>query len=160
MTTLADLYREVGAALHKAQLAEYNVVSIYILLSRTGPVCSTRELEERYWSKKTLGQLLKPVIDSDRLPEDAKLFLATFRNARNHLAHSFFLSSSEVHTSEGLNSLFKEVAAMDDVFDRAFQFFERLLGDLACPYGVDVEDVKAQARVAVLNLEGRSECEG
>lgn len=69
---IADLYREVGGALHKAQLAEYNIVSIYILLSRADPVTSIQEIEENYWSKKTLGRL-KPLIDSGRLPEDARL---------------------------------------------------------------------------------------
>ncbi len=103
MTTLADLYREVGAALHTAQLAEYNIVSVYVLVSRTGPVTSIQEVEESYWSKKTLGQLLKPVIDSGRLPEDAILFMKTFRNARNHLAHSFFVSSGELDTSKGIS---------------------------------------------------------
>lgn len=160
MTTLADLYREVGGALHKAQLAEYNIVSVYILLSRTGPVTSIQEIEESYWSKKTLGQLLKPVIDSGRVPEDARLFLETFRNARNHLAHSFFVSSSEVHTSKGIDSLLAEVAAMQDVFDRAFQFFDHLLSDLARPHGIDAAEIKAQARLAVLNLEGDTAYEG
>lgn len=160
MTTLADLYREVGNALHKAQLAEYNIVSVYILLSRTGPVRSIQEIEESYWSKKTLGHLLKPVIDSGRVPEDARLFLETFRNARNHLAHSFFVSASEVHTSKGINSLLAEVAAMQEVFDRAFQFFDHVLSDLARPHGIDATEIKAQARLAVLSLEGDTACEG
>ena len=154
MTTQADLYREVGGALHKAQLAEYNLVSVYILLSRTNPVTSIQEIEESYWSKKTLGQLLKPVIDSGCVPEDARLFLETFRNARNHLAHSFFVSASEVHTSKGINSLLAEVATMQDVFDRASQFFDHLLSELTRPHGIDSAEIKAQARLAVLNLEG------
>ncbi len=159
MTKLADLYCEVGDALHKAQLAEYNIVSVYILLSRTRPVALIQEIEERYWSKKTLGQLLKPVIDSGRVPEETRLFLETFRNARNHLTHSFFLSASEVHTSKGVNSLLAEVAAMQDVFDRAFQFFDHLLSELASQHGIDAADIKTQARLAVLNLEGDTACE-
>lgn len=159
MTTLADLYCEVGAALHKAQLAEYNIVSVYILLSRTDPVTSIREIEERYWSKKTLGQLLKPAIDSGLLPEDVRLFLETFRNARNHLTHSFFVSSSEVHTSNGIDRLLTEVAVMQEVFDRAFHFFDCLLSNLAHPHGIDAAEIKAQARLAILNLEGDTACD-
>lgn len=158
MTTLSDLYSEIGAALHKAQLTEYNIISIYILLSRTGPVNSIKEIEESYWSKKTLGQLLKPMIDSGRLPEDAKLFIETFRNARNHLAHSFFISSSEVHTSEGIDSLLREVTAMQDIFDRAFHIFDRLLSDIARPLGIESDEIKEQARLAVLNIEGDAAC--
>ena len=159
MATLADLYREVGSALHKAQLAEYNIVSVYIILSRTGPGTSI-QIEESYWSKKTLGQLLKPVIDSGRLPEDGRLFLETFRNARNHLAHSLFVSSSEVHASKGIDRLLAEVAAMQEVFDRAFQFFDHLLAELARPHGIDTDEIKVQAKLAVLNLEGDTTCEG
>lgn len=149
MATIADLYREAGNALHKAQLAEYNIISVYILLSRTGPVTSTKEIEESYWSKKTLGQLLKPAIDSGHLPEETRLFLETFRNARNHLAHSFFASSPEVHTSNGVNHLLAEVTAMQDVFDRAYQLFDHLLSELAHPCGIDTAEIKEQARLAV-----------
>ena len=151
MATLADLYREAGNALHKAQLAQYNIISVYILLSRNGPVASTKEIEESYWSKKTLGQLLMPAIDSGHLPEEARLFLETFRNARNHLAHSFFVSASEVHTSKGVNNLRVEVTAMQDIFDRAYQLFDHLLSELAHPCGIDAAEIKGQARLAVLN---------
>jgi len=154
MATLADLYREAGNALHKAQLAEYNIISVYILLGRTGTVVSTKETEESYFSKKTLGQLMKPVIDSGHLPEEARLFLETFRNARNHLAHSFFVSASEFHTSKGVNNLLAEVTAMQDVFDRAYQLFDHLLSELAHPCGIDAVAIKAEARLAVLNPEG------
>jgi hypothetical protein len=158
METLADLYREAGNALHKAQLAEYNIISVYILLSRTGPLDSIKEIEESYWSKKTLGQLLKPAIDSGHLPEEVKLFLETFRNARNHLAHSFFVSASEVHTSKGVNNLLAEVTAMQDVFDRAYQLFDHLLSELAQPCGINAAEIKGQASLAVLNLKGDAAC--
>lgn len=152
MATLANLYCEVGAALHKAQLAEYNIASIYILLSRTGPITSPHELEESYWSKKTLGQLLKPLFDSGRLPEDSQLFMETFRNARNHLAHSFFVSSSEISNEEGIGSLLREVAAMHNVFNRAVNIFDRVLSDIALPLGIDNDEIKAQARMVVVGI--------
>ncbi len=43
---------------------------------------------------------------------------------------------------------------MQDVFERAFQFFDGLLLELAGPNGIDVDEIKAQARLAVLDLEG------
>lgn len=158
MNKLNDLYQEVGAALHKAQLAEYTIVSVCLLLSRTDSEASVKQIEEIYWSKQTLGQLLKPVIDSGLLPEEAKLFLETFRNARNHLAHSFFLSSSEIHTSEGFDMLLREASAMEDIFDKAYQLFDKILSDLACPYGIDLSEIKEQARETVLNSASDSEC--
>lgn len=153
MTTISDLFREVGTALHRAQLVEFNIVSALILLSKTGPVDSEKERQEGYWSKP-LGQLLKPAFKSELLPDEAKLFLQTFVNARNHLAHSFFVSSSDVHTSEGLAALFREVAAMQSVFDRANFFFEQVLSDLVRPYGMDFEKITTEARETVLSLDG------
>jgi len=154
MTTISDLFREIGAALHSAQLAEFNIVSALILLSRTGPVKLEKEHQEGYWSKQSLGQLLRPVLDSGLLPADAKLFLQTFVKARNHLAHSFFVSSFDVHTQEGLAALFREVAAMQSIFDHANLFFEQVLVDLVRPYGMDFEKIKAQVRESVFSLDG------
>lgn len=148
-SSLDELYREVGAALHTVQLAEYNLVSIHLLLIRTGPVEKPKERLDSYWSKEVLGQLLKPLLASGLLPDDGTRFLETFRDARNHLAHSFFMSTSAVHTPEGIASLMREVSAMHEVFSRALQFFDHLLSELARPAGIDVEKVKAQARAEV-----------
>ena len=159
MTTMTELYREVGTALHKAQLAEYNIVSALILLGRTGSVSSARETQEEYWSKKTLGQLLKPMIESGLLSEDAKLFIQTFVNARNHLAHSFFISSSGIHLPEERNGLLMEVTAIQNVFDRAIQLFDQVLANLAYPLGIEMAKIKADARAIILGL-GLDGCEG
>jgi len=151
---LDSLYRDVGAALHTAQIAEYTVVSIYLLLIRTGPVEKAKERLDSYWHKKALGQLLDPVLDSGLLSDDAARFLETFRNARNHLAHSFFLSDAAVQSTDGVARLSREVAAMQEVFERALQFFDHLLSELARPLGIDVDEVKAQARAEVAPSTG------
>lgn len=149
MPSLDKLYVEVGRALHMAQIVEYNIVSAHILLSKTG-VSKDQERQEGYWSRKSLGVLLKPAIDSGLLDEDCMLFLQTVVNARNHLAHSFFLSAADVHTQEGISLLLRETEAMIDVFGRAHVLFEQVLGALSRPHGIDLEEIKKEAQVAVL----------
>lgn len=78
------------------------------------------------------------------------LFLQTVVDARNHLAHSFFLSEADVRTQEGVSLLLREIEAMIDVFGRAHALFEQVLGALSRPYGVDLEEIKKEAQVAVL----------
>ncbi len=90
------------------------------------------------------------MLESGRLPEDAKLFIQTFVNARNHLAHSLFVSLSAVHTSAGLDGLLREVAEMQEVFDRATQLFDQVLSNLAGPLGIELAKIKAEALAAVL----------
>ena len=84
---LSVLYEEAGRALSKAQLVEYTLVSAMILLSKIGP-SKPKETDPEYWTKRQLGQLLKPVIESELITKDARLFLQTVVNARNHLAHN------------------------------------------------------------------------
>lgn len=149
MNSLHDLYREVGSALHKAQLVEYNIVSIHLLLIRTGSVESTKERVDSYWTRKTLGQILDPVLNSKLLPDDFSRFLDTVVKARNYLAHSFFVSAAEVHTTEGIAELMREVFAMQEVFARAHHFFLQLLSELARTQDINVEEIMAQAHAEV-----------
>lgn len=151
--SLDDLYREVGTALHTAQLAEFNLVSIHLLLIRTGTVEKPKERLDSYWTKKTLGQLLEPILASELLPDDATRFLETLRNARNHLTHLFFMSASSVHTPEGVANLLREITAMHRVFSRAVRFFDHMLSELARPAGIDVEEIKAFAQVTLTTEE-------
>ena len=149
MADLSHLYTEMGRALHMAQTVEYNIVSAHLLLARTG-FSKSREEREDYWSKKTLGALLKPAIDSGYLDENCMLFIQTVVSARNHLAHSFFISDADVHTQDGVAFLLREVEKMIDIFGRAQVLFEQVLNALARPHGIDLDKVKAEARVLVL----------
>lgn len=157
MSSLDQLYREVGRALHKAQLAEYNIVSVHLLLGRTGAAASGREFNEESCPRRALGQLLKPTIDSILLPEEAKLFIKTLIAARTPLAHVLFVSSSEVHTQAGVDSLLREVDVMNHVFDRAYLFFEQVLASLVLTAGIDIVAIKEEARATVLSLCDDSE---
>jgi hypothetical protein len=155
MSLLEELYVEVGRAMHKAQLVEYAIVSAYLLLAKTGP-SSERERTEQHWSRMTLGQLLKPVVSHAALPEDAQLFIGTVVAARNHLAHAFFVSDTEIHMPEGAARLMREARAMIDVFDRAQSLFDQLLDNLAKSTGIDLASVYDEARTVVLGRESES----
>lgn len=150
VNSIESLYCEVGRSLHKVQLVEYNIISAYILLSRVGPA-SEKERTEEYWSRMTLGQLLKSVCKSP-LPDEAKRFIETVVAARNHLAHSFFVSKTEVHSEDGITKLLREVEAMSDVFDRAYDFFEHILANLALQAGIDLGAIKKESEAIVLQL--------
>ncbi len=156
MTLVEELYCEVGKALHKAQIVEYNIVSAHLLLSKTDPASFYGSKEEN-WSRKTLGKLLRPLTQSGLLPEDGKLFLETLVAARNHLAHSFFVSLTEVHTKEGVEKLLREVEAMKNVFERAHLLFEQVLTELAKPFDIDFNIIKEEARNIVLNHHSEEE---
>lgn len=145
MTPIDKLYRDVGAALHTAQLAEYAVASTYLLLIRLTQPDKVKERLDSYWDKKSVGQLLEPAIRTGLLSPDAVRFLETFVGARNHLAHSFFMVGSHAHTLDGIGRLSKEVSEMHHVLSQALNFFDQLLSDLANTAGVNVSDVKAVA---------------
>lgn len=155
MSLLEELYAEVGRAMHKAQLVEYAIVSAHLLLAKTGP-SSERERTEQHWSRMTLGQLLKPVVSHAALPEDAKQFIGTVIAARNHLAHGFFVSSAEIHTSDGAAALMQEARAMIDVFERAQLLFDQILDGLARSAGIDLAWAYDEARTVVLGREAES----
>ena len=152
MSSIENLYCEVGRSLHKVQLVEYNIVSTYILLSTIGPA-SEKERTEGYWSRKPLGQLLDAVCKSP-LPEEAKRFIETVVAARNHLAHSFFVSKTEIHSEDGISKLLRELEAMNGVFDRAYDFFEHILANFALQAGIDVSVIKKESEAIVLQLGG------
>lgn len=149
---LNDLYQAVGAALHKVQLVEYSIISCLLLASRSGYIEKNEELFERYWSKKTLGALLNPMIESKLLPEDAMLFLGTLVAARNHLAHSIFTSSYDISDENESIRFMWEISAMQSVFDRAYGLFDQVLERLEKEQGVDYKQVKSKAREMVLQM--------
>lgn len=43
---------------------------------------------------------------------------------------------------------------MQIVFDRANLLFDQVLANLVCPYDIDFQKIKAEARETVLNMDG------
>lgn len=138
---LSTLYEEAGRALHKTQLVEYNLVSIMILLSKI-EVSKPIEADPNYWSKKTLGQILKESIKSNNIPEDARLFLETLYEARNHLAHRLFMET-DITNEAGIDRAICEVRYMQKVFDRGHNLMEEILKNVAkSEFFIDTDEIK------------------
>ena len=75
---LSILYEEVGRALHKAQLVEYNLISIMILFSKI-EISKPTEADPNYWSDKNLGWLLHDSIKSSLIPENTRFAFSSGR---------------------------------------------------------------------------------
>lgn len=138
---LSMLYEESGRAMHKAQLVEYNLVSIMILLSKI-EVSKPKEADPEYWSDKNLGWLLHDTIKSNSVPEEMRLFLETVVNARNHLAHKLFLNTDMTNDFE-INRSIREVKHMQEVFNRGYDLTEEIMQNIANnEFGIDLSEIK------------------
>jgi hypothetical protein len=147
---LSILYEEAGRALHKAQLVEYNLVSIMILFSKI-EISKPTEADPNYWSKKTLGQILKESIKSTPIPEDTKLFLETLYEARNHLAHKLFMDTDIANEVE-IDRAIREVRYMQEVFDRGHTLMEEILKNVAKnEFSIDTDEIKREAAAKISN---------
>ena len=147
---LSILYEEVGRALHKAQLVEYNLISIMILFSKI-EISKPKEADPNYWSDKNLGWLLHDSIKSSLIPEDAKLFLQTLVNARNHLAHKLFMGT-DMTSKEGIDRTIREAKKMQEVFDRGHALIEEILKNVAKnEFSIDVDEIKREAAAKISN---------
>lgn len=96
-TTIEDVFAEFGRAAHHAQLIEYSLVSLWMLDSVTQGISVTlSDLLgfQQDWSKRTMGQLLRPLRKSDLVPPDLAEFLEKLRIGRNFLMHSFFVDEA------------------------------------------------------------------
>lgn len=150
LTDIQILYQHVGRAMHKAQLVEFNLATLWILLDRIEPSGVNLKKDE-VWSKKTLGKLLFPVIKSDMINGDVRLFLETLLNARNHLAHAFFMSETSLIDADGVARLIREANAMINVFDRAIKLFDQVMKSLSKEVGIDYLQIKVESRRFVLS---------
>lgn len=138
---LSILYEETGRALHKAQLVEYNLISIMIIFSKI-EVSKPKEADPDYWSDKNLGWLLHDSIKSNSIPEDVKLFLQTIVNARNHLAHRIFIAT-DMTSEAGIDRTIREAKQMQQVFDRAHALLEEILKNaVKNEFFIDSEEIK------------------
>lgn len=147
---LSILYEEVGRALHKAQLVEYNLISIMILFSKI-EISKPKEADPNYWSDKNLGWLLYDSIKSSLIPEDAKLFFQTLVNARNHLAHKLFMDT-DMTSKEGIDRTIREAKKMQEVFDRGHALIDEILKNVAeNEFSIDIEEIKREAAAKISN---------
>ena len=146
---LSTLYEEAGRALHKAQLVEYNLVSLMILFSKI-EISKPIEADPNYWSKKTLGQILKESIKSNPISEDTKLFLETLYEARNHLAHKHFMDT-DMTNEAGIDRAIREVRYMQEIFDRGHTLIEEIIKNVAkSEFSIDTDEIKREATKKVL----------
>ena len=150
MTDLQALYQHVGRAVHKAQIIEFNLVTLWVLSDRLEP-SGVNLKDDGVWSKKTLGKLLYPVIKSDVVNDDARLFLETLLSARNHLAHAFFMSGTSIDNADGVLKLMREVNAMVSVFDRAIDLFDHVMQSLCSVAGIDYLQIIEESRALFLS---------
>lgn len=150
MVNLQALYQNVGRAIHKAQIVEFNLVTLMILLDKIEP-SGDKTQNASVWDKKTLGRLLDPIIKSGVISDDVKLFLETLIGARNHLAHSFFMTDKSISNTQGVSKLIREVNAMIDVFDRAISLFDEVIQIFSVEYGIDYLEIKEKSRSVVLS---------
>lgn len=150
MTPLENLYQHAGRAMHKAQIVEFNLVTLLVLLEKIDP-SATKPTKDKIWSKKTLGQLLHPVIKSGVISIDAKLFFETLMSARNHLAHSIFMSDASLCNDGGVCKLIREVCAIIDVFDIALVLLDKVIQLFSSEVGIDYQEIKKKSRDLVLS---------
>lgn len=147
---LSTLYEEAGRALHSAQLVEYNLISIMILFSKI-EISKPKEADPSYWSDMNLGWLLHDSIKSNLIPEDAKLFLQTVVNARNHLAHKLFMDT-DMTSEAGIDRTIREARYMQEIFNRGYALMEDILKNVAkSEFGVDINEIKKEAAAKISN---------
>lgn len=142
--SLPKIYEEAGRALHKAQLVEYNLISLMILFSKI-EVSKEKEKEPEYWTKRQLGHLLKPVIDSEIVPNDAKAFLQTLINARNHLAHNFLIELN-IEDCDQAEMALKELKRMQEVFDDGNNLINDIMKNVSLrEFNLDLDSIEKEA---------------
>ncbi|MCB5226488.1 hypothetical protein JAO78_006635 [Alishewanella sp. 16-MA] len=150
MTDLQALYQHVGRAVHKAQIVEFNLVTLWVLSEKLEP-SGVDPKEDGVWSKKTLGKLLYPVIKSGVINDDTRLFLETVLSARNHLAHAFFMSEASIGNTDGILKLVREVNAMVSVFDRAIALFDHVMQTFCREADIDYLQIIEESRTLVMS---------
>jgi hypothetical protein len=77
-TEIKDVFAAYGEAVYNTHIMEYDLVSIWILDSiRQRLTITQKDLLDfqTVWSKKTFGQLLKPLITSNIISPEIKDFL-------------------------------------------------------------------------------------
>jgi len=104
------LYREVGEALHLAQTLEFNISALITIVNqhyKAGIKVAPLVVGD---DKRTLGQLIREVQKRASLDQAGAEALAEALEARNYVAHQFFIRniaafSNEATCGEAIKSL-------------------------------------------------------
>ena len=147
-TVIEDVFAAFGRASYYAQLTEYDVVSIWMLDSVTQGVSLDKQDLLRFqgdWGKKTFGRLLRPLRESNLIPEEIKEFLEKLRMTRNRLMHSFFLdNATDLQSNAGRGRVIAKLRQMTQVLMEGKQFFDEVLNIYLKDFGVDAKAIRRQ----------------
>ena len=97
-----NLYREVGEALHLAQTLEFNISALISIMNRHyqariegAPLIMGND-------RRTLGQLIREIQKHAKLDQVGMDALSEALEARNYVAHHFFIRNIAAFTDSGL----------------------------------------------------------
>lgn len=139
MPTLDDVYRKFGEASEAAQLLETELGTIFLwiegasadLFAKPDPERATR-IYERI-TKHTLGQLIRSLGKKADTIKDLDGLLSDALDARNELAHSFYLKHNfRRNSSEGCGIMLRD---LDDLHERILSAYKAVM----LLSGVDLE---------------------
>ena len=96
------IYREVGEAMHLAQTLEFNISALITIMNlhykaeiKTAPLIVGDE-------KRTLGQLIREIRKQASLDQAGAEALSEALDARNYLAHQFFIRNIAAFSDEDI----------------------------------------------------------
>jgi len=96
-----SLYREVGEALHLAQTLEFNISTLISIMNRRFQAHIEAAPLIVGDDKRTLGQLIREIQKRAKIDQGAIDALSEALEARNYVAHHFFIRNIAAFTDSG-----------------------------------------------------------
>lgn len=97
-----SLYREVGEALHLAQTLEFNISTLISIMNRHYQAHIEGAPLIVGDDKRTLGQLIREIQKRAKIDQGGIDALSEALEARNYVAHHFFIRNIAAFTDSGL----------------------------------------------------------
>ncbi len=148
-----EVYAHHGLAMYRAQCVEQSIVQLLIyfdFFEKQVPLFKSVEQWEQDFdnfdqviSAKTMGQLVKKLVDLNAVDPSIEELLREGLKARNHLAHRFFVDHALNFVSEeGRNKMIAEAEEKCTLFNKIEDVLNPITYALCEKYGLTQETLK------------------
>ena len=148
-----EVYAHHGLAMYRAQCVEQSIIQLLIyfdFFAKQVPLFKSKEQWEQEFdnfdqvmSAKTMGQLVKKLVDVGAVDSSIEGLLRDGLNARNHLAHRFFVDHALNFLSEaGRNKMISELEEKCALFNKIEDVLNPITYRLCEKYGFTQEKLR------------------
>lgn len=148
-----EVYAHHGLAMYRAQCVEQSIVQLLIyfdFFAKQVPLFKSVEQWkqdfdnfDQVMSAKTMGQLVKKLVDLGAVDPSIETLLREGLKARNYLAHRFFVDHAlNFLSEEGRNKMIVEAEENCKLFNEIEEMLNPITHALSEKYGITQEQLK------------------